>query len=314
MSEKTKVLAVVGPTASGKTALAIELAKRFNGEVVSCDSMQIYKGMEIASAAPDENEMQGIVHHLIGFVSPNTKFSVSRYCDYAKKCITDIASRGKLPILCGGTGLYYSSLADGLTFVDAPADEKLRSELYQRAEKEGGEVLLRELARFDPETAARLHPNQIPRIVRAIEIYRESGLTITQQNELSRQGGCTLDMLVIGLNYKDRSVLYDRVNRRVDIMIQNGLVDEARKALEQYKGTSVQAIGHKELAGYIEGTVSLEECAEKLKQQTRRYAKRQLTWFRRDERIHWIDIDETDSWQYTIQRAVDIINSGLENG
>lgn len=288
-SEKIKLLAVVGPTASGKTALAVEMAKTFDGEVISCDSMQIYKGMEIATAAPNVEEQCGIPHHMVSCVSPEESFSVSKYCDMAHRCIEEISGRGKLPVLCGGTGLYYSSLVDDITFVDAPSDDGLRSRLYERAKKEGGQALLDELSRFDPETASRLHPNHISRIVRAMEIFMLSGVTLTEQNKRSRQNGSRYDLLPVGLDFHDRAALYERIDKRVDIMLKKGLIDEARMAYNGMGKTSVQAIGHKELWKYFDGTQSLECAIETLKRQTRRYAKRQLTWFRRDERIKWFD-------------------------
>ncbi len=288
-NERIRLLAVVGPTASGKTALAVELAKRLGGEVVSCDSMQIYRGMEIATAAPTEEEQCGIPHHMVSCIEPCEAFSVSRYCEMAHKCIADIAERGKLPILCGGTGLYYSSLVDDLSFVDAPSDEKIRERLNERAEKEGGEALLDELRKIDPETAERLHPNHISRIVRALEIFMSSGITLSEQNRMSRQTESRYDIMPIGVSFSDREILYERINKRVDIMLNKGLIDEARMAYNSVGKTSVQAIGHKELFGYFSESQSLSEAVEILKRQTRRYAKRQLTWFRRDERIKWLD-------------------------
>ncbi len=288
-NEKIKLLAVVGPTASGKTSLAVELAKMFDGEVVSCDSMQIYKGMEIATAAPTEEEQCGIPHHMVCCVDEDEAFSVSRYCEMAHACIKDISDRGKLPILCGGTGLYFSSLADDLVFADAPSDDKIRKELYERAEKEGGQALLDELKCIDPETAARLHPNHISRIVRALEIFMLSGITLSEQNKRSRANESRYDLLAFGLEFSDRNALYQRIDKRVDIMLQKGLIEEARMSYNTGGKTSVQAIGHKELWKYFSEEQSFDESVEILKRQTRRYAKRQLTWFRRDDRIIWLD-------------------------
>lgn len=288
-NKKIKLLAVAGPTASGKTSFAVELAKIYDGEVVSCDSMQIYKGMEIATAAPTIDEQCGIPHHMVSCIDADEAFSVSRYCEMAHACIKEISERGKLPILCGGTGLYYSSLADDLVFADAPSDEKLRAELYKRAEKEGGQALLDELKCIDPETAERLHPNHISRIVRALEIFMLSGITLSEQNKRSRQNESRYDLLAFGLDFPDRDVLYARINKRVDIMLQKGLIEEARMSYNTGGKTSVQAIGHKELWKYFSGEQSFDEAVETLKRQTRRYAKRQLTWFRRDDRIIWLD-------------------------
>ena len=311
MNDKIKLLAIVGTTASGKTRFAVNMAKRFDGEVVSCDSMQVYKGMEIATAAPTKSEQQGVPHHLVSILDPVEDFSVSRFCEMAKECISDITLRGRLPILCGGTGLYYSSLVDDLSFLDAPADESIRSELYSRAEKEGGEALLRELAQFDPETAARLHPNHISRIVRAIEIYRISGMTLSQQNRMSKQNGSRYDLLSIGIGFEDREKLYGRINKRVDIMLGSGIIEEAKRSLSENMGTAAQAIGHKELAGYIAGVEPLGPAVERLKQQTRRYAKRQLTWFRRDGRINWLYADKYACEEEMIQDGVNIITKWL---
>ncbi len=310
-NEKIKLLAVVGPTASGKTALAVELAKKFNGEVVSCDSMQIYKGMEVATAAPTEEEQSDVKHYMVGCVDPTEQFSVSRYCEMAHHCIEDICIKGKLPILCGGTGLYFSSLVDDLEFVDAPSDEKLRSKLYERAEKEGGERLLCELGQIDPETAERLHPNNISRIVRALEIYMVSGITLSEQNKRSRNKESRYDMLAFGINYANREDLYRRIDKRVDIMLQKGLIAEARMAYNINGKTSVQAIGHKELWKYFEGEQSFDEAVDLLKRQTRRYAKRQLTWFRRDDRIIWLDASDNPDSCVFAEKAVGFIEPWL---
>ena len=287
-----KVVFVVGPTASGKTALGIEIAKRFSGEVISADSMQIYKGIHIASAAPDKAEMQGIPHHLLEFLDTNCQFSVADYVKLARECIDDIQGRGKLPIVVGGTGLYISSLLDNTAYLEEKTDPDLRKELEKQFVTLGAEEMLKKLSEFDPDTAKRLHPNDRRRIIRAIEVFRTTGKTITEQNELSHLNESQIDPLVIGITYEDRQRLYDRINKRVDIMIENGLLDEAQKA---YRKSAVkggfQAIGHKELFGYIKGTATLEEATELLKMQTRRYAKRQLTWFRKDQRINWIYAD-----------------------
>lgn len=290
---KIPLIAIVGPTASGKTSLAVEVCKAVGGEAVSCDSMQIYKGMDIATAKPTEEEMQGIPHHLIGFAEPDEIFSVAKYCESAKKIIEDIHSRGKTAVLVGGTGLYYSSLVDNIEFLPEETDFEYREQLRKKAETDGAESLLAELAAIDPEAASRLHPNNLGRIIRALEIYRTTGKTITEQNELSRLSGSDLETVPICLDARDRQYLYDRINKRVDIMMENGLVEEARMFFENPLGrTAKQAIGYKELNPYFEGEKSLEECIENLKMQTRRYAKRQLTWFRRDERMNFIYIDD----------------------
>lgn len=293
---KKKLVAIVGPTASGKTALAIELAKRYDGEVVSADSMQIYKGMEIASAKPTEEEMQGIPHHLMGFLDPSETFSVSDFVRLATESIEDILDRGKLPIVCGGAGLYIRSLLDNVTFTAEEPDEALRKELNARYEAEGGEALLAELASFDPETAAKLSPNDGKRIVRAIEIYRTTGITMSEQVSLSKLTPSPYDVTVIGLTFADRQNLYDRINRRVDEMLLRGLLPEADKFYSTEKSvTSSAAIGYKELKPYLDGKITLDAATEKLKMESRRYAKRQITWFKRDEYIHWIEVDRCEN-------------------
>lgn len=289
---KIKTLFIVGPTASGKTALSIRLAEKFGGEIVSADSMQIYKGIHIASAAPDVQEMQGIPHHLLEFLEPQDCFSVADYVKAARDCISDISSRGKLPIVVGGTGLYISSLADNIGFNEEKTDLELRQSLEKRFDEIGAKEMLKELADFDPESAARLHPNNRRRIIRAFEVYKLTGKTITEQNILSKKGEKLIEPCMIGINFRDREKLYERINRRVDIMLKSGLLDEAKKAYQRKNGGAFQAIGHKELFGVFEGKCILDEAAENLKRQTRRYAKRQLTWFNRDDRINWLYADD----------------------
>lgn len=308
---RMKLAMVIGPTASGKTALAVRLAQRLNGEVISADSMQIYADMRIGTARPTAAEMQGIPHHLLGVLPLTQSYSVAQYTADANRCIADITARGRLPIVAGGTGLYVSSLADGLIFTETRCDESLRAELNRRAQTEGGEVLLRELAQFDPESAARLHPHNVGRIIRAIEIYRTSGITMTEQLRRSRANPPKWNLAMIGLTFRDRQKLYDRINRRVDQMLADGLEEEARRVLVQPGGaTALQAIGYKELAPYLDGRCSRAEAVENLKKATRHYAKRQLTWFRRDDRIHWLELDQfrseaewTDEAVRTVERT-----------
>ena len=285
---KIRVIAIVGPTASGKTELAVELAIRTGGEVVSADSMQIYKYMDIATAKPSAEEMRGIPHHLIDFVEPDEKFSVARYVELAHAAIADIASRGKTPVVAGGTGLYVDSLMRNLVFSPQENDDALRAELNALATEKGGEHMLAMLREIDPETAGRLHPNNIGRIIRAIELYRTTGVTMTEQLERSH-GEQIYDPLFIGLDFRDRNRLYERINLRVDRMLEAGLLEEL-KALEKrgFSDTACQAIGYKELAGWERGETSFDEAVEELKRSTRRYAKRQLTWFRRTPETHWL--------------------------
>ncbi len=290
---KIPLIAIVGPTASGKTSLAVEICKRFGAEAVSCDSMQIYKGMDIATAKPTEEEMQGIPHHLIGFLDPDESFSVARYCELANEAISDINRRGKLSVLVGGTGLYYSSLTDNIEFLPDETDFEYRDYLKKRAEAEGAQVLLDELCSVDPEAAKSLHVNNVGRIIRALEIHHTTGKTKTMQNQQSRQNPSPFDTVAICLDARDRQYLYDRINKRVDLMLKAGLLEETKAFFASPLGrTARQAIGYKELYPYFEGEKSLEECVENLKMQTRRYAKRQLTWFRRDERIKFFYIDD----------------------
>ena len=306
---KIPIICVVGPTASGKTALSIALAKRYSAEVVSCDSMQIYKDMDIGTAKPTTEEMDGVAHHLIGFLDCGESFSVAQYVKLAAKAITDIRSRGKSVVLVGGTGLYFSSLIDNIVFTEQDSDPKLRAELEELAKEQGGERLLEILSELDPEIAQKLHPNNVGRIIRAIEVCKTSGTTMTEQQRVAREQESDYDPLIIGLDFLDRQKLYDRINLRVDLMLENGLMDENRRLLEtNLSKTAFQAIGFKEFLPYLNGSATVEECAENLKMQTRRYAKRQLTWFRRDSRIHWIYRDELDEFGQVFDRACDIID------
>jgi tRNA dimethylallyltransferase len=283
-----KAVFIVGPTASGKTSVSIELAKRFGGEIISADSMQIYKGIHIASAAPDESEKQGIPHHLIEFLDLCDQFSVADYVKLAREKIAEISSRGKLPIIVGGTGLYISSLIDNVEFIEQDADLELRSRLEQKFDTLGGEGMLLELRDFDPDSANRLHPNNRRRIIRAFEVYLQTGKTITEQNIISKQNKGEIEPLILGLNFTDRQKLYDRINLRVDLMLQNGLLSEAESTYQKRNNKGAfQAIGHKELYPYFDGELSLEDATENLKMQTRRYAKRQLTWFKKVPNVNW---------------------------
>ena len=292
---KPRVLAVVGPTASGKTALGVELAKVYGGEVISADSMQIYKGMDIASAKPTEEEMQGIPHHLIGFLDMGETFSAADYVRLANEKIREVISRGKLPVIVGGTGLYVDSLLENVRFSEGGSDEAYRQELREFAAQEGNEALHSRLAAIDPEAAEAIHPNNVVRVIRALEVCRVTGRKFSDLKAESRTEESPYDSLIIGLNYEDRSVLYSRIDRRVDIMAENGLVQEAEELWKRSgMTTAANAIGYKELIPYFEGTMSLEECISIIKQETRHYAKRQLTWFRKNQRIQWIILHEFD--------------------
>ena len=309
------LLAVVGPTASGKSALAVGLAERMNGEIVSCDSMQIYKGFSVATAVPTGEEMRGIPHHLLSFADTSEKFSVAEYCRLAKDCIAGISANSKLAILCGGTGLYFNSLVDGIEFADIENNEALRAELAEKAEKAGGEALLAELAEVDPETASRLAPADHKRIIRALEVYMTSGVTMSEYIRRSKERPAEYNLCVIGLGFNDRQKLYDRIDRRVDNMLECGLIDEAKRFFENNPGsTAVQAIGYKELKPYLEGECSLNEAIDNLKRATRRYAKRQLSWFRRDERINWLNVDGYGSFEELLNDAQNIAGKELYGG
>ncbi len=303
--KKQKIICVVGPTASGKTGLGIELAKRFNGEVISADSMQIYCDMHIASAAPDIREIDGIPHHLVEFLSYGSSYTVADYVKAARQKIDEIASRGKMPIIVGGTGLYINSLVNNVEFVEQETDIELRECITEEFDRVGGEEMLARLGEIDPEAAEKLHANDKRRIIRAFEIYESTGNTKSFNDEQSIKNESPYDAIMIGITYRDREKLYERINTRVDIMLQNGLLEEAKAAFDKnLGGGAIQAIGHKEFFDYFKCQISLEEAVENLKRSTRRYAKRQLTWFNKDTRINWIYKDEC---QNIIEAAVKIL-------
>ncbi len=304
-----KVIVVSGPTASGKTALSVELAKIYDGEVVSADSMQIYTDMDIASAKASAEEQQGIPHHLLGFLDPSESFSVADYVKLCDKAVRDILGRGKTPILCGGTGLYISSFVDNLTFDDSERDPAYREELRKFAGERGNGALLERLREVDPETAAGLHENNVGRIIRALEVYKTTGHTISRAKEMSRACPSPYRFVMITLDFEDRDILRERINRRVDLMLERGLVDEARRCFEQKnRPTAAQAIGCKELYPYFRGERSLEDCVEELKLRTRQYAKRQLTWFRRDKRNMRLIIGENDELSDIVNKSRSLID------
>ncbi len=312
---KTKLIAVVGPTASGKTSLAVSIAEAFNGSVVSADSMQIYKHMEIATAKPTAEEMHGIKHYLIDFLDMDESYSVGQYVIDAKKAVNEIVSEGKTPVLCGGTGLYVDSLINGIDFTDDSKDEKVRAELKALLDEKGLDCLIEILRELDPQSVERLSVERNPkRIMRAIEFYRTTGTTITQQNETSRLRGSEFNALIFGLTASDRQYIYDRINLRVDIMLQSGLLEEAKAVLSSdLSDTAKGAIGYRQLKPYFDGEKSLDECIERLKIETRHYAKRQLTWFKRNENIRWINIDELRTTEEQLNSIENIIR-GFING
>ncbi len=290
---KKRFPVIVGPTASGKSALAVSLAQRLSGEIVSADSMQIYEGLTVGTAAPTEEERGGIPHHLIGFLPLDAAYSVAQYATDARRVISDVFSRCHLPILCGGTGLYVQALVENIEFSETKAPDGLRESLRRRAETEGGASLLRELQRIDPQTAARLHQNDLGRIIRALEVYHTTGQTISEHARLSKLTPSPYDPCVIFLDFRDRERLYQRIHDRVDLMIRNGLLDEAKSLLSgPVPPTAIQAIGYKELRPYLEGEISLDEALGELKKSTRHYAKRQLSWFRRMPDTHRLFVDD----------------------
>ncbi len=303
--DKIKIICVVGPTASGKTALGVEIAKAVNGEIISADSMQVYKNIPIATAVASADEQQGIPHHLTEFLELSESFSVADFVQLARLKIQEIHSRGKTAVIVGGTGLFIDSLVQNINFSDVAADEKLRSELAQKSNEE----LYSELCRLDGNAAADIHPNNRKRVIRALELCLK-GTSKTEQNEHSLLEESPYDALYIGINFENRQKLYDRINQRVDRMVEKGLVDEARQELSNAGLTSKQAIGHKELKPYFDGSISLDTAINNLKIQTRRYAKRQLTWFRRNEKIIWLYGDKLTKEQM-IAEAVRLAKSHL---
>ncbi|MBR5515996.1 MAG: tRNA (adenosine(37)-N6)-dimethylallyltransferase MiaA [Clostridia bacterium] len=304
MSKKIKIVAVVGPTAGGKTALAIELAKRLDGEIICCDSMQIYKKMVIGSAAPTEKEKQGIPHHLFGFVPVEKNFSAADYVPLARQKIEEIASRGKLPILCGGTGLYLESLMYQSDYSPS-VDMKIRDELNKKGEEELYEML----EKYDPEAAKQIHKNNKKRVVRALEIYLGTGKTKTEWDAATRTKESIYDARVFVLSYRDREILYERINRRVDIMVESGLIDEVKGIDFPEGSTAGEAIGYKELRGYLSGKATLEEAANDIKQATRRYAKRQITWFKREKNALNLYADDYDKLEDIVNIVLNYLTS-----
>ena len=290
----TRILSIVGPTASGKSALALAIAERCGGEIISCDSMQVYRGMDIGTAKPSADERARVAHHLIDVVDPHEPFSCADYVPLAVRAIEESAKRGKLPIVCGGTGLYLDALLRKNDFLPDTSSEAVREELYAYAEAHGAESLWHELMLVDPESAEATHPNNVKRVVRALEIYRVSGRTKTELDMATREGGDRYDATVIGLKFSKRDVLYGRTDARVDAMLVSGLEDETRALMEagvfEKNATAAQAIGYKELLGYLRGEETLEAATESLKTATRRYAKRQMTWFGAKEYVKWIDV------------------------
>ncbi len=307
------VIAVVGPTASGKTALAVELAKKYNGEIISADSMQIYKNLNIATAKPTVDEMQEIKHYCLDFLSPAERFSVSDFVKLAKEAIAEITSKGKLPIIAGGTGLYIDTLLNGIKLAEFDTDLNLRKKLFDKAEKVGTAAMYEYLKGIDEASALKIEKNDLKRIIRAIEVFETSGITKSQLDEMSKREKSQYLPTYIGLNTYDRKILYDRINLRVDKMLEAGLIQEAESFYKMFSpDTAGQAIGYKEIKPYLDGRLTLEECTENLKRATRRYAKRQLTWFRKNEKINWIYIDNRNFNEIFIEACKIVEDSNVK--
>lgn len=304
--EKTKIICVVGATASGKTDLAVKLAKAVDGEIISADSMQVYKNMPIATAVATKEEQDGVPHHLVEFLDTDQTFSVADFVERAKVLIDEITARGRVPIVAGGTGLFVDSLVKNISFSQVGSNAEIRNELAEK----NNEELFEKLLELDPKSAEDIHPNNRKRVIRALELCM-SGTSKTEQNENSMLCDSPYDALYIGIGYRDRQKLYDRINKRVDLMLDAGLENEARQMLGKQGLTARQAIGHKELQPYIDGNITLDEAVEGLKRETRRYAKRQLTWFRRNENINWLYADEM-SRDELVEKAVDLAKNHLK--
>ena len=307
---KSRVIAVGGPTASGKTALSVGLAKAFGGEIINADSMQIYKNLDVGTAKPSIEERQGVPHYLLDFLPPETPYSVADFTAAADPLIQEITARGKLPLVVGGTGLYITSLLNGMAFAPEKTDPAIRARLQERAEAEGGAALYAELQSLDPDYAAQVHPNNLPRVIRALELYAATGRRMSEERVNARPVEPPYRSLCLCLTCRDRAVLYDRIERRVNLMVENGVLAEAKQVYDHrdtYR-TAAQAIGYKEFFPYFEGTGSLDECTARLKQATRNYAKRQLTWFRRQNDAVWLYIDEEN----VLDRACELVREFLQ--
>lgn len=300
--KKPKVIVICGPTASGKTALSIELAKRINGEIVSSDSMQIYKDMDIGTAKPTKEETKDIKHYLIDFVAPDQRYSVAEFKKDAENAIEEILAKGKTPIIVGGTGLYVDSLIYGIQYQDIELDENYRNELEEIAKKQGLEKLYEQAQKIDPEAMKKISPNDKKRIIRVLEIYKATGKNKTEQEIESRKNEVKYDYKVFAINM-DREKLYDRINKRVDIMLEQGLIQEVQSLVKKYNEfpTAMQGLGYKEVVQYLKNEISYDEMVDKIKMETRRYAKRQITWFKKNKQTIWID------GQKDLQENIDLI-------
>ncbi len=311
-SKPQPLVVICGPTASGKTALSIALCQRFQGEVVSADSMQIYRGMDIATAKPTLEERAGVPHHLMDILNPGEAFSVAQYVQLAGQAIREVADCGHLPFLVGGTGLYIQALVDGMQFQEDSEDPAIRQKWLDYAAAHGNEALHQQLRQVDPLLAEKLHPNNVGRVVRALEVCEVTGRPMSQVQAQARRENSPYDLLMIGLDYRERAHLYERINLRVDQMLEQGLLQEAERISSHLSHTAAQAIGYKELGAYERGEMDLEQAAQQIKQASRRYAKRQLTWFRRDPRIHWLYPDVCGS-QEVLEQAQELVQMWQQN-
>lgn len=307
MKNKENLFILLGPTAIGKTDISIELAKRMDGEIISADSMQIYKYMDIGSAKVTQEEMDGVEHHLVDFLYPDEEFTVANYKSRAKELITTINNKKKISIVAGGTGLYINSLVYDLNFTEVPPNEEFRRELESVAEEQGNEFIHQKLEDIDEESSKKISPNDQKRVIRALEIYQVTGKTMSEYNKDFRKPVEDYNLVMVGLNM-DRAKLYERINLRVDIMIENGLVEEVKSILSRGYDKdliSMKGIGYKEIIMYLENILSLEEAIELIKQKSRNYAKRQLTWFRRDDRIKWMDLDNYPTKETLVKEVIE---------
>ena len=306
---ENRLICICGPTASGKTALSVALAKQLHTEIISADSMQIYRGMDIGTAKPTAEERQGVPHHLLDIYAPGEAFSVARYVELADAAAQDVLSRGMVPIVAGGTGLYMDALIECSTFSGDETDLSVREKYQRMAAEQGNEAVHACLAKVDPEGAGRLHPNNLKRVIRALEVYEQTGMTIDAFNRLHKRPAPKYAALKIGICPAERQTLYDRIDLRVDQMLADGLLEETKRLLDSgaLAGTAAQAIGYKELLGYLQGDAPLADCVALLKQRSRNYAKRQLTWLKRDDNIHWIYYNNGEELPAILQEATEYL-------
>ena len=308
---QNRLICICGPTASGKTALSVAIAKQLHTEIISADSMQIYRGMDIGTAKPTIEERQGIPHHLLDVCEPSEPFSVARYVELADAAAQEILSRGRTPIVAGGTGLYMDALIECSTFSGDETDLIVRQKYQHMADTQGNLAVHKRLKMVDPESAQRLHPNNLKRVIRALEVYEQTGMTIGEFNRRNKRPAPKYTAVKIGVCPTDRQTLYDRIDRRVDQMLSDGLLEETRSLLSRgaLTGTAAQAIGYKELLGFLEGKDSLDSCTQLLKQRSRNYAKRQLTWLKRDDSIHWIYYNGDEDFSNVLQEATEYLQN-----